>query len=89
MKGMNKASIIANIVGKMAYAMTSVIMLTKAIGKKAHQVIYYRAKWSIEISSIDTGLVLVENRKKTLPEILEIAKSLEDSKVRIVLERSN
>ena len=89
MKGMNKASVIANIVGKMAYAMTSVMVLTKAIGKKAHNVVYFRAKWTVEISSIETGLVLVENRKKTLPEILEIAKSLEDAKVRIVLERSN
>ena len=85
---MNKVSMIASIAGKFAYVATSVMLLTKSIGKKAYNRINYSTKWTIEIVSTDNGLVLIENRKKTLPEIVEIAKSLEDANVRIVMERS-
>ena len=87
MNKLTKAGIIASIVGKIAYGITSVMYLTKSFGKKVKNRVYYRSKWTVEISSLDSGEVLIENLAITLAEIIEKAKVLEDANVRIVMER--
>ena len=87
MNRLSKAGILATIIGKFAYALTSVMWLTKSVGKKVRNKVYYSSKWTVEISSIDSGEILIENVAKSLAEILETAKVLENANVRIVMER--
>ena len=86
MMKLSKVSILASIVGKFAYAITSVMMLTKSVGKKAYRKLNYRACWAIEIASTETGVIILENRRKTVAEIASILESFEGTKVQITLK---
>ena len=85
---LGKISIIAGIVGKLAYAATSVAILTKSIGRKAYDKLNYRAIYYVTISSKETGLVIVDTAKKTTSEITKILESMKDADIVITLERS-
>ena len=88
MMRLSKVSIIAGIVGKLAYAGTSVAILAKSVGKKAYNKLNYRANYYVTISSKENGLVLVDNAKKTTSEIVGILESMKDANIVITLERS-
>ena len=87
---LNRISIIAGIVGKLAYAGTSVAILTKSLGKKAYNRLNYRAIYYVTISSKETGLVIVDTVKKSTKEIAEMLESFRDARddIVITLERS-
>ena len=87
MNKLSKVGLLASILGKFAYALTSVMWLTKSIGKKVKNKVYYSSKWTVEISSLRTGEVIIEDLAITLAEILDKAKALENANVRIVMER--
>ena len=85
---LSKISIIAGIVGKLAYAGTSVAILAKSVGKKAYNKLNYRASYYVTISSKENGLVLMDDAKKTTNEIVGILESMKDANIVITLERS-
>ena len=88
MMRLNKVSIIAGIVGKLAYAGTSVAILAKSVGKKAYNKLNYRANYYVTIASKETGVVIVDTAKKTTNEIVGILESMKDANIVITLERS-
>ena len=85
---LSKVSIIAGIVGKLAYAGTSVAILAKSVGKKAYNKLNYRASYYVTISSKENGLVLMDDARKTTNEIVGILESMKDANIVITLERS-
>ena len=85
---LSKISIIAGIVGKLAYAGTSVAILAKSVGKKAYNKLNYRASYYVTISSKENGLVLMDDAKKTTSEIIGILESMKGSDIVITLEGS-
>ena len=85
---LNKVSIVAGIVGKLAYAATSVALLSKSIGRKAYDRLNYRASYYVTISAKETGLVIEDTAKKTTNEIMKILESMKDANIVITLERS-
>ena len=88
MMRLSKASMIAGAVGKVAYALTSVGLLAKSVGRKAINTLNYRGKYYLTITDRETGLVIVDTAKRSTSEIINILESLRDADIRVTLERS-
>ena len=85
---LSKVSIIAGIVGKLAYATTSVAILAKSVGKKAYDKLNFRSSYYITICAKETGLVIEDTTRKSTSEIVKILESMKDADIIITLERS-
>ena len=86
---LGKASLLIGLVSKVAYTLSSIAMLTKSVGRKAYDKLNYKAIYNVTVVDLSSGMIIIDNARKSIRDINEIASALKDANVRITLERSN